>query len=418
MVPFYAPGTARFDSAFKHITSSKSFSEGGSGFYDKSALYHIQGEYKFSINKTDFVTGGNGRLYKPNSEGTIFSDTSGKTITNYEFGLYAGVEKRISNEKLKINITGRLDKNQNFDFLFSPAASLVFSPDKNNVIRLSFGSAIRNPTLTDQYLYYNVGRAILVGNVDGYKSLVTVPSLRAAFQRYPPIIDSLDYFDIDPIRPEKVKTAEVGYRATLFNTVYLDVTAYYSLYKDFIGYRLGAQVDTSSGIFGDNILIKNVYRISSNSEDVVNSQGITIGINYFLGKFYTLSGNWSWNELNKRNSDDPIIPAYNTPKNKFNIGFTGRDIEGSIFKLVNVKNIGFGINYKWVQGFLYEGSPQFTGEIDNYGLLDVQVNKRIPKIKSTFKLGASNVIDNKHYEVYGGPLVGRLTYFSILVELN
>ena len=42
---------------------------------------------------------------------------------------------------------------------------------------------------------------------------------------------------------------------------------------------------------------------------------------------------------------------------------------------VPIHNWGFSINFKWVQGFLFEGSPQFTGEIKNYDLLDVQINK-------------------------------------------
>jgi hypothetical protein len=71
-----------------------------------------------------------------------------------------------------------------------------------------------------------------------------------------------------------------------------------------------------------------------------------------------------------------------------------------------------------VQGFLFEGSPQFTGEIENYDLLDLQINKRVPKLKTTFKAGAANILNNKHYEVYGGPLVGRLAYVQVLVELN
>ena len=85
-------------------------------------------------------------------------------------------------EILKLSSTLRADKNENFDLNFSPAASLVYTPTEKNVIRLSFSSAIRNPTLADQYLYYNTGRAILIGNLSGHGSdygenLVTVQSL-------------------------------------------------------------------------------------------------------------------------------------------------------------------------------------------------------------------------------------------------
>ena len=82
----------------------------------------------------------------------------------------------------------------------------------------------------------------------------------------------------------------------------------------------------------------------------------------------------------------------------------------------NLKNFGFNVQYKWVEGFLFEGSPQFTGFIPTYELVDVQVNYSLPKRGITFKLGASNILNNLHFEAYGGPRIGRLGYFSILYE--
>ncbi|KKL59908.1 hypothetical protein LCGC14_2210630, partial [marine sediment metagenome] len=151
--------------------------EGGSGFKDKSALSHIHGEYKISEEIIDIVLGGSYRLYNPNSSGTIFSDTGGVVITNYEYGLYTSLEKRFFERDLIVTATARLDKNENFNFLLSPAVSVVYRYDANKYFRLSFSSAIRNPTLQDQYLFYNLGPAILVGNINGFDSLVTFPSL-------------------------------------------------------------------------------------------------------------------------------------------------------------------------------------------------------------------------------------------------
>ena len=117
----------------------------------------------------------------------------------------------------------------------------------------------------------------------------------------------------------------------------------------------------------------------------------------------------------------------NTPKDKFNIGISGREINtyfelfSKIFKKLSpipINNIGFSVNYKWVEGFLYEGSPQFTGEVPTYDMLDAQVSKFIPKIHTTFKLGASNMLNNKMFQVYGGPRIGRMIYFSVLLELD
>lgn len=84
---------------------------------------------------------------------------------------------------------------------------------------------------------------------------------------------------------------------------------------------------------------------------------------------------------------------------------------------LNLKNWGFNINYKWIEGFLFEGSPQFTGTIPSYDMLDAQINYTLKKAYLTFKLGAQNLLNNKVYQVYGGPRVGRLAYFSIQFDM-
>lgn len=426
---YYAPGSERFQAAFDSITSLKT-TEGGTRFYDKSALYHLHGEYKFTPKWMEITTGGNFRLYTPNSQGTIFSDTTyvksdsldngtiindtvRKVITNYEFGVYVGAEKKFYSERLKINATLRIDKNQNFDFLFSPAASAVYNLSEKDVLRFSFASAIRNPTLADQYLYYNVGRAILIGNLNGYNDFYTIESLNDFLNSK--VRDTLVKLSIAPIRPEKVRTFEVGYRTTLFNHVYMDASYYYSFYKDFIGYKLAvdANIDTAT----NTVTAAQAYRIAANATDMVTTQGFSIGLNYYFKLYYAINGNYSWNKLDRRGSSDPLIPAFNTPEHKFNIGVSARDVVAKIGGL-KINHWGANVNFKWIQGFLFEGSPQFTGPVPTYTLMDAQINKIVPKIHTTFKLGASNLLNNKQFQVYGGPRIGRIVYLQVTVNLD
>lgn len=409
---YFEPGTARFDSAFNAITSRTSFTEGGSRFFDRSALYHIVGEKKFKSSFAEWTLGGNGRLYTPNSRGTIFSDTNGVTITNFEFGIYGGMEKELIKEKLKGSITLRTDKNQNFGFLVSPAASLVYKNTRGDVIRFSFSSAIRNPTLQDQYLFYNVGTARLLGNLNGFDSLVTVPSLINFINSQNS--DTLRYFNVAPIRPEKVQTLEVGYRATLWKQLFVDASYYFSFYQDFIGFNIGAFFDKTPFGIVNNI---QALRVAANATDMVTTQGLSLGLNYYFSKYYMINGNYSWNKLDRRGSTDPIIPAFNTPEHKFNLGFSGRDIFARVLG-INLTNVGFAVNYKWVDGFVFEGSPQFTGFVPQYDMVDAQINYRKPEWKTTFKLGANNLFDNRAIQVFGGPAIGRLAYFSVLVDLG
>lgn len=437
VVPFFEPGTALYDSAFASITG-KRFTEGGSLFFDRSKLAHVMGEYKFKPAFAEITIGGNHRWYMPNSAGTIFRDTGDVVITNREFGAFVGLDKKLFNDKLRSTVTVRLDKNQNFDPLLSPAASLVYTPNADHVWRISASRAVRNPTLADQYLYYNVGRAILLGNIDGQfeegnDSLFTVESFNE-YRTSPTLIEGfnkLDFFHVDAIRPEKVFTLEGGFRGTFGRRVYIDLGAYHSWYTDFIGYIIGlnGQFDENTGF----PLFIQAYRVAANAQEQVTTLGVNAGLNYYRDQ-HVWTVNYSWNKLSS-GDNDPIIPAFNTPEHKFNIGLTAHDIR--ITDSERVK-FGWGLNYRFIQGFTFEGSPQFTGDLPTYDMLDLQMNLTWPQAHTMLKVGASNLLglvplfdpdvpgderlerawDNEVLMVFGGPRVGRLGYVQLIYEFN
>ena len=495
--PFIEAGTSQFNTLFNEITTQTRYDEygnfvGGTQFYDKSKLYHIHGEKKIDTQYGLFTIGANGRIYNPDSNGSIFNDgydytdvyekdENGDTvytesieaifdpttgvmtidttmipniayvdtiklnIQNYEYGLYMGYDKKLFSETLMINATARLDKNQNFNYILSPATSMVYKPNERDIVRLSLSSAVRNPTLTDQYFDYNQGQAILRGNLNGFgynEYFVSTDSLLSYLRGdnelggYNSNALKGSFIRVDPIQPEQVKTAEIGFRTTLFDKLYIDASYYYSIYKNFIGYQIGAtyksaglsedqpatQEDVDEG-WADHIGQEiedyltvsvpsiQVLRVAANATGKVTAQGFSIGLNYYLNEKIAINGHYSWNKLINEDSKDPIIPAYNTPEHKFNIGVSNKLLLGK-----NEYNIS--LNYKWQQEFIFEGSPQFTGHIPTYGLLDGQINRlfNVKNSKLTAKVGASNILNNQIYQAYGGPTVGRLAYLSITLD--
>jgi len=417
--PFFEPGTARFDSAFAAITSNPSFRGGGTRFQDASYMRHIQGQYDFDLSKIKsylpktFKVGGNYRYFNPNSNGTIFSDTlvdrndesKGFTdIHTWEYGLYASTEKAVYNDHIKFIASLRYDDHQNFKPFYTPALSTVVNIAQIHNLRLTYSTAYRNPTLQDQYLLYDIGVAQLRGNLTGFD--VILPSDYFGPKGY--LTNSQDNYrpiHIDPVRPEHVRSLEIGYKGIAFKSIYVDLSAYRSVYNNFLGYIVGF-VDLSKN--GQRLVETRPTRIAANSNSEVITNGWSIGLNYFFPKYFNLGGNYTFSELTKRDNSDPLIPFFNTPKHKYNLNFGGRDIN----------NFGFNIAYKFVQGFDYYGSPQFTGPIESYDLVDVQINYTFPKHGTTFKAGSSNVLNNLHYEAYGAPLLGRLVYFSVNYQFN
>ena len=65
--------------------------------------------------------------------------------------------------------------------------------------------------------------------------------------------------------------------------------------------------------------------------------------------------------------------------------------------------MGYRQDYKWSQGFY--GSPFGDGDVPQFAVLDAQIRYRYKDWNSMFKIGSSNLLNNRHIEAFGGPTV-------------
>ncbi|MBK8502635.1 MAG: hypothetical protein IPL46_10690 [Saprospiraceae bacterium] len=82
------------------------------------------------------------------------------------------------------------------------------------------------------------------------------------------------------------------------------------------------------------------------------------------------------------------------------------------FDWVGMKHLGFGFDFRWVEKYKFESSPQFTGFIPAQVLLNGSIGKGFPAINSIFKISASNVLNRRQNGLYGGPKIGRFIFVS------
>lgn len=400
---YLSPESNEFQEIFDEITSIP-VSEGGTRYIDRSKLYHVHGEYRFKPGFVDELTvGGNFRWYRPDSEGTIFSDTSGLDIKVYEFGAYLGIEERLIDERLKLNLAARIDKTKNYDYLVSPVFSASYRVSSRHQMRASLSSALRNPNLIEQYYYFRVGNAILLGNLNGYNNLITQESFEEYLES--PNLDTtiLVRFNEDRLVPEKVIAGEIAYDGIyLDNKLVVNATYYLNRYRDFIGYKIGLQVPFFQGFPG----VPRIFRFSANAQDVTFTTGFSTGVSFYPSDKLTLTGNYSWNRIIQV-KDDPLIPAYNTPEHKFNLGVSGNN-----FKIFGIPNWNAGLNFRWVGPYRFDSSPQFSGEIPAQYFINAQISKVIPQIGSMIKIAGSNLLNRQQNGLYGGPNIGRFVYVA------
>jgi outer membrane receptor protein involved in Fe transport len=434
----FVPGTAAFKQSFDKITSDPNLGT-GSKFVDGTKIYHSDANYNFGdlVDFADIQIGGSWRQYSLNSEGTIFTDYDGP-INYQEYGAYMQIQKKLMDDRLKFTGSLRYDKADDFDGNISPRVALSYSlgGEKTRNLRASFQTGFRNPTTQDLFIGLDAGRAILVGsspaNLDRYftdalpvrnatgravlGSSTVVLSGRSAYENsfsYSSILaGTYQKSNFDLVKPEKVTAYEVGYRAG-FGKLAFDASAYYNKYEDFIGNK--TVVVPFYGVVGDNTLSllalqsgdNKPFQIYTNSTADIKSYGGSLGITTKIFGNYDFGVNYTYAKFDFDQSTDPDYKAgFNTPENKVKVSFGNT----SLFE-----NFGFGINYRWNDEYFWESS--FVDAIvESSSVVDAQINYSVPKWKTMFKIGGSNLGGKEYVSAPGVGSIGSLYYFNLTIN--
>ncbi|MFV8325681.1 TonB-dependent receptor [Flavobacterium sp. ZS1P14] len=451
------PGTPEFKAAFNTVINEPSVLT-GSKLVDNSKIYHSDANYNFKdiIKFAEIQVGGSFRLYELNSHGRIYTDANGPINYN-EYGAYTQLTKRFIDDRLKFTGSVRYDKSKNFDGSVSPRVSLVYSggESKKHNFRASFQTGFRNPSTQDQYIGFNVGSAILLGSapdnltrysetlpvattvgqafaggtsvvmtgLNAYNNSYTASSVGAfsALASSNPIAGSalLRKTDVNYVKPEQVKAFEIGYRSFI-EDVSIDINGYYNIYNDFIGNLnvvapfYGTAQDapnplggpTDSGAQSLHALQNGNYRayqLYTNTDIEIKSLGFGLGLSKKVYRNFEVGVNYNYAEFKFDQEKDPSFEAgFNTPKHRVKASFGNEKL---------FDNFGFNISGRWNSEYLWQ-STMVDGMIDAATVIDAQVNYNMPKLKSTLKLGASNIGGKEYTQVLGAGLIGQQFFAS------
>ena len=422
------PGSPLFQELFDEITSDPDLTT-GSKFIDQTKNYVLEGNYNFASlldDKWDLQVGGSYRRYSLNSEGTIFTDYDGPIEYN-EYGAYVQAIKKLLDDRLKLQASIRYDKNEFFDGFFSPRASITYAAgeSRNHNFRGSFQTGFRNPTTQDLFIGLDAGRAILVGsspdNLDRilpnttltgrkvYTDSYTLQSVnRFAATGDPSVLESVE---TDLVQPERIQSFDLGYRG-IFGKIFVDFSAYYSRYKDFISNTtvitpIDGTTSDGSGVIDIATGNFQAFQTYTNSRADISSYGGTIGVNArFLNKL-DFGVNYTLAKFDFDQESDPDFAAgFNTPRHKFKVSLGGQELFG---------HLGFSVNVRYSDEYLWQSSIA-NAVIPERTVVDAQVNFSVPEIKSLFKFGASNLGGTEYQSAVGAPFIGSQYFVSWVIN--
>lgn len=466
------PGTQRFNIVKDSIVKINNWDikssaipnapvTGGAALVQKSNLYHIEGQLDLSkqVKYFNLLIGADARVYSLIPDGNNFVDFTrpiaqrntpledgsfGKNTLYKKFGGFAQITKTFFEEKLKLWGSLRGDYNPEFDLKFTPRLAAVYTVKEKHNFRFTFQQGYRFPALFEALSYVNNGRVKRVGILPvineglGFRENSYTQSSVAAFNAAVKAAGNtdaaalanrslLEAANLPNGRPEGINSFEIGYKTVLFNNkLFIDFDAYSNIYDGFLGQvqvyvPIGEEIGSDAAVIAmvdrnrdattasaGNAVSKGQerYRVYTNAKNKYNTYGSSLGLTWNFYKTFTVSGNINYNNIKGNATADLFVTGFNTPKWTTNISFGNRAV---------TKNFGFNIVWKWQDSFLWE-SPLVTGAIGAINNIDAQVTYRLPVLKSTIKVGGSNVLNNRHIQYAGGPTIGALYYVAITVD--
>jgi outer membrane receptor protein involved in Fe transport len=455
----YEPGTTEFKKAFKEVIANPDILK-GSRLVDNSRIYHSDANYNFRQSLVKFAevqVGGSYRLYNLNSSGRIYTDKDSQINYN-EYGLYTQLRSKMLDDRLKLSASLRYDKAKNFSGNFSPRASVVYSAgsNKNHNFRASFQTGFRNPSTQDQYIGFNIGNAVLVGsapdNLDRYREIVRVnptvsPVVTPFAVGYDQEITGNDAYNnsftaasatefgklaasnpvaaaallrktnVSLVKPETVKAIDLGYRGEV-KGFSIDINGYYNVYNNFLGNvnaltpLYGTAQDSPNittanpGSAAVNALLSGntrAFQLYTNTNLEIKSIGVGLGLSRKVVGNFELSGNYNYAQFEfDKTADAGFEAGFNTPKHRAKATLSNDKLFGKL---------GMSIGGRWNSSYMWE-STFADGMIAEATVIDVQANYNWTALKSTIKIGATNIGGKEYGQVIGAGLIGQQIYAS------
>ncbi len=399
----------------------------GASFYDNSKLWHAEGYYNFNkIKWAEVIAGANFRQYSLFSNATIFDEAptdpnNPKRIFINQFGVYTQASKTIA-EKVKVTASIRYDKMDNFKGHFTPRLSAVYTFNQNHNIRASFQTGFRLPDTQAQYIYFYNPTGILLGgnpsNASRYGIYNGGAYTQQSYSDYTASGGSLNpttgatiggdptklqTANLSYVKPEQLWSYEIGYKGVIATRLLVDLNYYFTSYNNFLGqqYVYSKNATTHQGTA---IPAGQVWYPYVNSPYTLTTQGVGLGLSYTMPYNFVVSGNYNYATFAGTQTND-FQASFNTPKSKFSVGLANRKI---------IKNVGFNVNYRYQQMFLWQSSYG-VWNVPAYGVLDAQINYKTP-LKTVIKIGGTNLGGGDYRTNLGSPFIGQQYYISLTFD--
>lgn len=402
----------------------RSLSSGASLFLDSERFHiEVQGNTGFGGGRGRIVGGVSYMEEDIDSANLQGRQTLMFRPRNEDFtGVFGQIEWDFT-DKFKGVFAARWDDSSLHDSQVSPRASLVYAFNPNHTLRVSYNEAFQVPNYSEFFLQVPVAAP---ANLSPFEAICALGGVSCGFGQPVPILAVGN----PTLEVEEIQSFEVGYNGILGRKAYLTIDVYRNEIENFITDLIGRfnrQLGNINPTFGpytppaelppplqavllnalQNALGPTFFILTNNFDGSpilaalsyvnfgeVETEGVEIGLNYYVTDRWQVDFSYTFFdfEVQQQLQEDPVLP--NTAENRFSVGFS---YTGSRFDAA--------LKYRYVEDFEWNAGI-FRGRIPSYDVVDLAANYRIND-KWSVGVDVSNLLDDEHFEIFGGDLLER-----------
>jgi iron complex outermembrane receptor protein len=357
----------------------------------------------------------------PDGVQTLFTETA----RSQHHAAFGQVEVDLG-ERLKAVLSARWDGSDIHDDEISPRGALVFAVAPHHTLRMTYGRAFQSASLSEKFLETAVLPPLDLSPIEKLLAPLT-GGISLGLDRIPVLAVGSEDLGI-----ERTTSAEIGYSGILGKNVFLNVSVYDNTLEDFrtnlvpvvgtsLG-RLGNFADYSpAGLpaevageiaaalrqaLGPSLLLAQtadgapfIPLLSFGTFGEVDTTGLEIDLETRFRRWSVDASYSHFNyDIRREAPENPLAPNRGTSQLSLGAAFQAERFDA-------------GISYRWSDAFDYI-SGIFVGRVPSFGVVEGHLSYELRE-NLTLGLNVTNLLDDEHYEVFGGDILQRRALGSV-----
>ena len=351
--------------------------------------------------------------------------------TGHQAGAFGQADYDVGS-RAKVMGALRVDDASTYPVQASPKVAVALTVARDQTVRAGYGRAFQPATYGELYPRVALAPPIALGALEAALAPV-VGGVSLQFDAVPVLA-----LGNTALKPEQIDSFELGYSGVVQRQWLFTMDAYRSRMRNFISGFL-PQVGTSLGRINPRygpyqppsslnavqqaivlgslsaVLPPNLLAVMSNDADgapifaalsltnygEVTGTGLDLSARYFPAAHWTAELTYSHFTLDVRRDlpDQPITA--NTAPNRVSAAVSYARAPAAL-----------SLRYRWSDAFPW-ATGVFRGQVPTYAVLDVASTVGLGR-HYTARLNVANILDNRHYELFGGDLLRRRVVVDLI----